>query len=779
MDPDVQRAKDSKIKNKGINMKKKLSIFLVIVMALTMLLSTPVLAAFDVVDYPGDGGESDCDCYDCDYQYECECECVYDEEEYDDGTGTSEGEYDYDECTCVCECGYYYGYYDYEYCVCECECGYYDENDENSGSVEEDAGIRSADAECTPENPCGECIDCFGQNVPVCTPENECGACSECVQPCSDENPCGRCAACIFIIPCCEDYPCEICEECLMIINDCEGANCGHCYACLDIGGGLVRDSAQLRVEIRCPVRNIYVGVWGYNLTDFPHITLNPAYLEYLMSISANYVDWTQWRIDFWTLGASISGGPGTPNPWYHNQQNIMRGPKVVSAPAELAEQGLNFSAVTIFRVYFEEAGQILSIEKESVTPGGAYEAGSVPVELGDTITYGVTVRNTGEASARNVEVVDNVPYHLTIDAAGILGRFGSDPPVPATTLVDNLTVSGQTVTWTIPELLVNQSFTLIIPTTVNETAPGYYVLRNVASITRENGFPVRAMHSNAIYHITPATEAPELSIVKSSNPAGGAAESGAVVVARGSTIYYYVTVTNAGPGVARDIFVWDEIPSYLSVDIDGISAQFGDDTPAVIFDDYFLFAWEYEGNYYAFWNIFRLGAGESFTVRIPTTVSANVPNNHIFRNVATLEFVDPVSGEWVVIDSNAIYHSSPRVYAGALPETGIDGTTLLWTSLFVVALAATFGTSILLKKEHGLRSLSDVTDNIVMQVNRTKHIRNTKSVDRKISRRFFLCIFSGVIQVPEIIFFVIQKSLCYTINRVFCMCCAKTQGKS
>jgi len=709
-------------------MKKKLSILLVLVLAVTMLLSVPVLAAFEGGYYSDDEERLhsrmlDCDCYDCDNQYECEyCEC---EEEITYTPEGNENDTDNDnnaECVCECDCGYSrYGedYYDYEYCVCECDCGYYVNDSNDSEGDEYDDGYLGITVftPCTPESPCGECIDCFGQNVPDCTPEDECGRCTDCVQPCNADNPCGRCAACLFIVPCCEDYPCEICEDCLMIINDCEGANCGHCYACLDIDGGLVRESAQLRVEIRCPVRNIYVGVWGYNLTDFPHITLNPAYLTYLMSISANYVDWTQWRIDFWTLGASISGGPGTPNPWYHNQQNIMRGPKVVSAPAYLAEQGLNFSAITIFRVYFEEAGKILSIEKESVTPGGAYEAGSVPVELGDTITYGVTVRNTGEAGARNVEVVDNVPDYLTIDAAGIMGRFGNDPAVPAATLVDNLNVSGQSVTWTIPELLAGQSFTLIIPTVVNETTPGDYVLRNVATVARENGFPVRGMHSNPIYHITPTAEEPELSIVKSSNPAGGSNEAGAVVVPRGSTIYYHITVANAGPGVARDIHVIDLVPDYLIYDIANVTGHFNNDPPSPNGNFSVWLVHGYDEGVYVDWKIYTLPAGESFTLIIPTTVSTSVPDNHIFRNIAFIIGEGGYSFDAEDrIESNPVYHSSPRVLGGAgggaaLPATGIGGTVMLWSSMFGIALIATGGTSLLLKKEHGLKSLSSITD--------------------------------------------------------------------
>jgi len=455
-------------------MKKKLSILLVLVLAVTMLLSAPVLAAFEGDYYGPDEETLDCTCYDYGSQYECEyCECegdvTYPSEDYGYEVG----------CVCECDCGYYHGLYGYEYCVCECDCGYY-------------YGYYDYDY-----------------------------------------------------------YNLDLLDELYIEI---EG-----------FSANITDDDPFIQLQIQHPILLAYnppATAWGYNQSELPHMIPDIATIKALEFFDD--VDWSEWQVSFWTLGMSISAGPGEEILYSVNQQTLRYGPVEYTIPENIVLEDNVWGTNPVFRIYFELA----------------------PVEP------------------------------------------------------------------------------------------------------------------------------PDLSIVKSSNPAGGSDEAGAVIVYRGGNIEYHITVSNAGPDVATNVHVADLIPNYLIFDIANVTGHFNNDAPSANGNfSVWLFGGDYEDvGVWVDWMIYTLPAGESFTLIIPTTLSYDVPNNHIIENIA---FIIGEGGEYFVewIASNPIYHISPRVLAGALPETGIDGSVVLWTSLLAVALIATVGTSVLLKKEHGLKCLTRVTD--------------------------------------------------------------------
>jgi uncharacterized repeat protein (TIGR01451 family) len=157
----------------------------------------------------------------------------------------------------------------------------------------------------------------------------------------------------------------------------------------------------------------------------------------------------------------------------------------------------------------------------------------------GGTVTYTITVTNTSSVPASNVVVTDDFPSELT----GIVAPTGCS-------------LSGQTLTCTIPTLAAGASETFTVAATVSPTAVGPAII-NCA--TAQTPTPETDYDDNgdcAEIMIGPAAPSTDVSIKKLGPPT---AEPG------GSVTYTYTVTNNSTTVAASDVVVGDVLPSELT----------------------------------------------------------------------------------------------------------------------------------------------------------------------------------------------------------------------
>jgi len=200
---------------------------------------------------------------------------------------------------------------------------------------------------------------------------------------------------------------------------------------------------------------------------------------------------------------------------------------------------------------------------------------------IGDQITFTVTLNNAGPNGATNIQVRDQVPLGTTfVSANPSQGVYN-----PATGI------------WTLTGLAAGGTATLQITVTVNTAN----ALTNNAEVIAVDQFDPDSVPGNGLNngeddHASASTQqgVADLSLTKT-------ASNGAPNV--GSNITFTVTISNAGPNTATDVAVSDLLPSGLA----------------------FVSANPSQGNYNSvngLWTIGSIPAGASRTLQIVATVT-------------------------------------------------------------------------------------------------------------------------------------------------------------
>jgi uncharacterized repeat protein (TIGR01451 family) len=153
---------------------------------------------------------------------------------------------------------------------------------------------------------------------------------------------------------------------------------------------------------------------------------------------------------------------------------------------------------------------------------------------VGDTITYTVTVGNNGPATATNVTLRDILPTEVTYQSSSATeGSYN-----PATNI------------WTVGTVAANAPQTLTITALVTSPNPG----TNTASISHSDQFDPDTANNNDTASITPQQSDLELAkTVSDSTPNVG------------QNVTFTVTLTNNGPSTATNVSVTDLLPSGLT----------------------------------------------------------------------------------------------------------------------------------------------------------------------------------------------------------------------
>jgi uncharacterized repeat protein (TIGR01451 family) len=193
---------------------------------------------------------------------------------------------------------------------------------------------------------------------------------------------------------------------------------------------------------------------------------------------------------------------------------------------------------------------------------------------VGDSITFTVSVSNGGPLTATNVTVTDVLPVGLTfVSATPSQGSYNST-----------------TGTWTVGTLPVGPSQTLHITAVVATPTPA----TNTATVTHSDQFDPNLTNNSASATITP--QRADLGLTKTvNNPTPNV----------GDTVTFMLTLSNAGPDAATNVTVNDLLPAGVAL----VSA-----TPS-------------QGSYASVtgvWTIGTVAAGNSATLQIQATVNSS-----------------------------------------------------------------------------------------------------------------------------------------------------------
>ena len=119
-----------------------------------------------------------------------------------------------------------------------------------------------------------------------------------------------------------------------------------------------------------------------------------------------------------------------------------------------------------------------LTITKEVSVNGGAFTAGPTTADPGQTLTYRITITNTGTAEATNVVISDTLPAYTTyVDESGAYRLVTATPAgvyAGATTLVDAV-AGGDGYTWTVGTRTVTYSVASLAASGGNDVLALYF----------------------------------------------------------------------------------------------------------------------------------------------------------------------------------------------------------------------------------------------------------------------------------------------------------------
>ncbi len=238
---------------------------------------------------------------------------------------------------------------------------------------------------------------------------------------------------------------------------------------------------------------------------------------------------------------------------------------------------------------------------------------------VGDTITFTITLTNSGPDEATGVQVLDPLPAGLS---------FVSDTPSQGT-------YDPSTGLWSVGTVAVGSPQTLLILATVTSPAPQ----TNTATLAHSDQFDPNTTNNTAS-----ATETPQLADLALSKTTSDSTPN------VGDTVTFTVTLSDNGPDAATDAQVTDLLPSGLS---------FVSDSPS-------------QGTYDSstgLWTVGTVAVGSPQTLLILATVTSPAPQTNTATITHSDQF-DPDTG-----NNNATAPYSPQQADLALTKT-VDNAT-------------------------------------------------------------------------------------------------------
>jgi len=233
-------------------------------------------------------------------------------------------------------------------------------------------------------------------------------------------------------------------------------------------------------------------------------------------------------------------------------------------------------------------------MDADLVTVKALAASSSATPEIGDVVTYEITITNNGPDVATNVALSDSLPAGLTATANN-------------GTVTAGLYTSGN---WSIASLLNGDTATLTLEGTVDAGQGGNTITNTLAAPASSDADDPSTAGDDLTESVTVETVEADLVTVK----ALAASSSAAPFV--GDIVTYEITVTNNGPDAATNVTLSDTLPAGLTATANNGSATAG------------TFA---SGT----WSIPTLASGDTETLTLEGTVDADEEGNTITNTLA------------------------------------------------------------------------------------------------------------------------------------------------
>jgi len=210
---------------------------------------------------------------------------------------------------------------------------------------------------------------------------------------------------------------------------------------------------------------------------------------------------------------------------------------------------------------------------------------GQTTVAPDGSLTYNISIDNSGSRPATGVVLTDVLPSDVTL--------VGTVTPPPDSS-------DGQTVVWNNLAIPAGGSLDFTVPARVDPDAADGTTLTNEARVTYENAaghqYAAETASDTTVVVIPPT----ELALTKTAEDLNGPP------LAIGDAILYTLQVTNTGTFTAYNVTVTDDLPGQVSCqDVSGDSAPTGCDDPLV-------------------WDMPTLGPGATASLYITVTINNN-----------------------------------------------------------------------------------------------------------------------------------------------------------
>lgn len=241
----------------------------------------------------------------------------------------------------------------------------------------------------------------------------------------------------------------------------------------------------------------------------------------------------------------SIDGGPFLPWTNSHNFGTIVQGEShivtmVGTVSASAVGDIVNTASLSSSTVDLSPEDNVATVTVPVLTSAAVSVikgATPSPVIAGTTLTYSITVSNTGPSDAKNVSLADSIPSSLAN------AQYSTDGGV---------SFSPWSTPYNIGTLSKNTSKNIIIRGNVTSGAIGNIINTVTVSSSTPNPNPRNTVSTVT----TPINASADLSVTKVAPPTS---------VLAGQTLIYTIVVKNSGPSDAQNVALNDNIPSSLT----------------------------------------------------------------------------------------------------------------------------------------------------------------------------------------------------------------------
>ncbi|MGZ4138368.1 MAG: choice-of-anchor Q domain-containing protein [Actinomycetota bacterium] len=166
-------------------------------------------------------------------------------------------------------------------------------------------------------------------------------------------------------------------------------------------------------------------------------------------------------------------------------------------------------------------------------------EVSSSTAQPGDTVTYTLTVKNSGPNTANTVTVTDDLPSELTFVSCSASGG-------------GSCSYSGSGITATYGSLAVDETETVAVQTTLNAGTQDNVTVVNTASVSASSPTDPDTSNNSSSASFTVHNRA-DLAVIK---------QVSATQVEVGDPVTYTLTLTNNGPYDAKSVVLSDPHPA-------------------------------------------------------------------------------------------------------------------------------------------------------------------------------------------------------------------------